>query len=342
MIFTAVDRSPDMSARNRLLLALAAACAMAGAAVTLASRRITRRALAPLSELAVRVTAIEPGAGQRVAPHGNLVELALLEARFDALVERFEDALGRERRLTAQASHELRTPLTIARAEIEAMAKSHGGPEGPERALAALDRLSELVESLLWFARAQSRLDDEHMAVVNIADIVRVQISELRVPHAPVVCRLPDEALVRGDEHLLRRIVANLLDNALKYGEGTPVEITGEREHGVLRLRVANGGRALSPELKELVFEPFHRGQQRGPDVPGFGLGLPFARAVARAHNGDLQVDETKLRQTEFVLTLPLIGWSVTSLDPEAREGAEDRQDAETEGAPHHAGPLCN
>lgn len=310
-VLTAVDRAPDTSARHRLITVLTVACVLAGMAITLATRWITQRALAPFSELAERIAVLDPGAGQRLGLHCELAELAVLEARFDSLVTRFEEALARERRLAAHASHELRTPLTVARAEIEAVAR---GDAGSARALAALDRLSDLVESLLWFARAQNRLDRAHMAVVNVADIVRSQVAILPEPRVPVALELPDEALVRGDEHLLRRIVANLIDNALKYGAGTPIEIEAQSEGDTLRLAIANGGQELTPEAGQLIFEPFQRGRLCGTEVPGFGLGLPFARAVARAHGGELELTTSGGKRTEFVLTLPLVAWSnVTS-----------------------------
>jgi signal transduction histidine kinase len=314
-ILAAVDRAPDIGARNRLIGVLATACAVAGLAITLATRWITRRALSPLSELAGRIAILDPGAGQRVGLDCDLAELAALEERFDGLVARFEDALGRERRLAAHASHELRTPLTVARAEIEAVARGEAGAAGSARALAALDRLADLVESLLWFARAQNRLDVATLAVVNVADIVRDQIAELAGSNVSFVVQLPDEALVRGDEHLLRRVTANLLDNALKHGDGTPVTVDAKRDGDVLRIAIANGGRSLAPPAKQLIFEPFQRGPAQGAQAPGFGLGLPFARAVARAHGGDLELGAERDSKTEFVLTLPLVAWSSTNTE---------------------------
>jgi signal transduction histidine kinase len=309
-VLTAVDRAPDISARHRLLSVLTAACVLAGLAITVATRWVTQQALAPFSELAERIAALDPGGGERLGLHCDLIELAVLEARFDDLVTRFEEALARERRLAAHASHELRTPLTVARAEIEAVAR---GDAGSARALAALDRLSDLIESLLWFARAQNRLDSASMAVVNVADIVRSQIANLLEPQVPFAYQLPDEALVRGDEHLLRRITANLIDNALKYGDGTTVEIEANRKGDALRLAFTNGGQTLSPEIGRPIFEPFQRGCAGSADVPGFGLGLPFARAVARAHGGELELAASGGGRTEFVLTLPLVAWSATS-----------------------------
>lgn len=311
-ILAGVDRAPDLGARNRLIGVLAAASALASLGITIATRWTTQRALAPFSELAGRIAALDPGAGQRIGLHCDLAELALLEERFDDLVVRFEEALGREKRLAAHASHELRTPLTVARAEIEAVAR---GDAGSARALAALDRLSDLVEALLWFARAQNRLDGALMAVVNVADILRRQIASLPEHGVPLSYRIPDEALVRGDEHLLARVAANLLDNAVKYGGGTLITIEATRRGNTLRLAIANAGEPLPPDAAELIFEPFQRGSREADTVPGFGLGLPFARAVIRAHGGDLELAASTESRTEFVLTLPLVAWSAADAD---------------------------
>src|SRR5206468_4824312 len=105
------------------------------------------------------------------------------------------------------------------------------------RALAAVDRLSALVEALLWFAKAQSRLDDQAMEVVNLADVVRAEIAgrQRGAGAPPIVSTLPDEALVRGDERLLGRIAANLLDNAVKYGEGLSIRVRADRQASQVR-----------------------------------------------------------------------------------------------------------
>jgi signal transduction histidine kinase len=311
-VVASVDRSPDIEAHKRLLVALLGVAAVAAVLVSLVSRGVARRALEPLTDLTRRIAGIEPGAGTRIAKTSDFAELELLRARFDELVGRFDEALVRERRLTAQASHELRTPLGVARAEIEALADGENLTQGRARALLAMDRLSQLVEALLWFARAQERLDDERTGIVNLADVLRAQIAE-RVRErggTAVETQLPDEALVRGDERLLDRVTANLLDNAMKYGNGRAVEVTAEKDGESLRLKVTNPGPAPSAGAAERLFEPFYRGARAASDVPGFGLGLPFARAVARAHGGDIQVAPDDPDLTVFVLTLPLVHWS--------------------------------
>jgi signal transduction histidine kinase len=310
LVSAATSEVDELATRNAFLVAMLIVTILSGVIIMLSSRAIAHRALRPLSQLTGRISTIAPGSGERIALDSGIAELDTFAARFDDLVVRFEDALARERRLTAQASHELRTPLTIARAEIEALSSAADAPLARERALAAVDRLAQLVEILLWFARAQARLDDEKMDVVNLADVVRAQVAE-RVRAEPLFlarCDLPDEVLVRGDERLLGRVAANLLDNAVKHGEGSGIELRAELDAGRVRLTISNRG-LLAGDLSERVFEPFYRGPHAA-SVPGFGLGLPFARAVARAHGGDLAVGASSVGHTALVLSLPVLAWS--------------------------------
>jgi signal transduction histidine kinase len=310
VIVTATSEAEDLATRDAFLAAMMIVTALAAALVTFSSRAVARRALAPLSRLTSRISAIDPGSGERVALRSGIAELDSFAARFDDLLHRFDAALARERRLTAQASHELRTPLTLARAEIDALADAADAIIARGRALAALDRLSELVEALLWFARAEVRLDDAAMDVVNLADLVRAEVAErTRVhPGFSARCDLPDEALVRGDERLLLRMVANLIDNAVKHGDGGEIALCTARDAGVARLSIVNRGQ-LADEVADRMFEPFFRGPEAASS-PGFGLGLPFARAVARAHGGDLVLGAAGRDHTTFMLRLPVIAWS--------------------------------
>jgi signal transduction histidine kinase len=309
MVVVGASEADDLATRDSFVLAMVIVALLGGMIVTFSSRIVARRALAPLSQLAARIEAVDPGAGQRIGLRSGVVEVDAFASRFDQLLVRFEEVLARERRLTAHASHELRTPLTIARAEVEGLATAPDGAAANLRALAALDRLSELVEALLWFARAQVRLDDASMEVVNVADVVRSQVAERERAHPSLVarCDLPDEALVRGDERLLSRVIANLLDNAAKHGDGGIVAVRAELDGTAVRVAVVN--RAGEGELTERAFEPFFRGP-RASGLPGFGLGLPFARAVARAHGGELSIGSPPIEHTELVLSLPAVAWS--------------------------------
>jgi signal transduction histidine kinase len=294
-------------------LALLGACAVVGAGIALSSRAVTRRAIRPLLELTARVEAVEPGTGERSGFRSDLSELDALGRRFDDLVERFDAALAREKRFSAEASHELRTPLTIARAELEElMASATHDPRALARAVSSIDRLSSLVDALLWFARAQGRLDTEHLEVVNLADIVRDELDVVgRVLALQVTDRcIPDEALVRGDEELLRRAVANLLENAAKHGDGAPAAVRLIQFGDRLKLSIANGGRPIPAQFRDGIFMPFFRYRGDEHTVDGFGLGLPFARAVARAHGGELEHEPSSEHEVVMLLTLPLVDWN--------------------------------
>jgi len=302
------SRRPALEARSRFGLVLLAAISLAALLVLVVARRVTAKALAPLATLADRATAIEPGTGARIGSAGGLDELERLRDRFDGLIARFDEALARERRFAGEASHELRTPLTVLRAEIEALGPRTSDHDAVQRALVAADRLRALVEALLWFSRAQGSLDGERMDVVNLADVVRVQVAELRARHGhrEVEVHAPDEALVRGDEHLLARAASNLIDNALKYGGGRPAAVTLSRKDGRAELVVEDQGAGIPEGVRTRIFEPFFRGGRARADTEGFGLGLPLARAVARAHGGDVRIGSGDAGAV-FILDLPLV-----------------------------------
>ncbi|MEO8180507.1 MAG: HAMP domain-containing sensor histidine kinase [Deltaproteobacteria bacterium] len=310
LLIAARESSDDLASRRQLDLALFIACGLAGLAAAVGSRSVTRRAVQPLADLAARVESMEPGSGRRLGRETGLQELDGLAAGFDALVERFEQALNREKRFAAQASHELRTPLTVARAEIELLSRGEQDLSAAVRAMGAIDRLTALVQALLWFARAQERLHNEHLDVINLADLVRSEVTTLQVAHssARFLCELPDEALVRADEDLVRRAVSNLLENAIQHGAGETIEVTMTHTGGRLAFSVRNGGSTIPLELREQIFLPFFRARPTSA-APGFGLGLPLARAVARAHGGDVEVGSERNDETEMVLRMPLVMW---------------------------------
>lgn len=295
------------------LLALLSLGACVGVAVL--SRGATRRATEPLTQLAGKVAELEPGSGARLEIHSSVAEVDLLAQRFDALVARFEEALEREKRFTAEASHELRTPLTLALAEMEALARGDGDGADPARALGALNRLAQLAESLLWFARAQGKVVEDRTDLVNISDIVRTQVENLTQAHPTkrFQLALPDEALVQAEEPLIARALGNLLDNAIKYGDESEIQIRAERATRGVAVTVVNGGLGIPEAVRARIFVPFFRASDATTHANGFGLGLPFARAVARAHGGDIRLGTGQTSKTELVLELPLVGWSDTA-----------------------------
>ena len=305
------SRAAGLALRNRFVTAVASVALLVGLLVSLLTRAIIGRAMAPFSRISARIASLRLGSGQRVGlDHPRWDELATLAGAFDDLLARMDEALARERRFAAEASHELKTPLTVLRAEVEALAEREAAAGAAGRALRSVDALIGLVESLLWLARAEAPLPSESLEVLNLADLVREQAAQAcsAGPHAgrQVEVAAPDELLVNGSERLLARALVNLLDNALKYSPATaPVRVNVRHEGEEALIEIVDGGSGISAELERRVFEPFFRGGRERAATAGFGLGLPLARAVARAHRGDVRLADTSAAGTRFQLRLP-------------------------------------
>jgi signal transduction histidine kinase len=295
--------------RNRVFGVLTLVSAFVLVLGGLASRAFAARGLRPLALMSRRLAGLKVGSGERLGAQAGAREVDDLATRFDELLGRVDEAVARERRFAAQASHELRTPLTVLRGELEELAHervpSHAGVA---RALRSADNLVQLVESLLMFGRAEARFDPSELDVVNLADIVRRETSRLGGAMADrrISVDIPDEALVRGDDRLLGRTVSNLVDNALKYTPaGSPLELSLVTTTNALRLRLEDHGPGIPEAMRERIFEPFFRDPAARAGQPGHGLGLALARAVARAHGGDLAWVKTEGTGAAFELWLP-------------------------------------
>ncbi len=266
------------------------------------------RATSALVEFKRRILDIRPfGQPPDTAIQGASVEVEELDAAFRSLWKSLSQALARESEFAANASHELRTPLTRIRLHAE-RALAAAAPEG-RIALAAqiaeIDRMARLVDSLLVLARDVSA-GIPHPEVVNLADVVR-SLAERTLPAGGSdLARLPEEALVRGDEALLGIAVENLLENAAKFStESQAVTVSLADSGGRVRLVVTSPGARVAVHDKERVFERFYRGPEARPAPKGHGLGLPLARHIARLHGGDVSCVSGPDEDAAFALDLP-------------------------------------
>jgi signal transduction histidine kinase len=243
-------------------------------------RRLTRR----LERLQHSVQAW--GEGQfaiRVAVEGD-DEIARLAASFNDAAGRIESLVAAQKSLLANASHELRSPLARIRMAAELMAEQAPPAIGAElrRNVAELDQLID--EVLL-----ASRLDaaSPSMPCLEELDLTGMVAEEC----ARVNAALEAPPLsVMGEPKLLRRMVRNLLENAVRYGAGTRIEVRIARlEDAALRLEVCDGGPGIPEPERERIFEPFYRLAGASEAAGGVGLGLALVRQIARRHGGDAQ-----------------------------------------------------
>jgi signal transduction histidine kinase len=274
------------------------ALALAGTTLVslLAGWVVAGRALRPVARITTTARRVAAGGdlGERIGLDGPADELRELGDTFDAMLERLERTFASQRSFVANASHELRTPLAIMRAEIEERLDDPSAGESELREMAAVvhdavGRSEALITSLLTLARGQDEL--RRQEPVNLADLVRV-VGARNEPDAAArgigieIDARP--ALCRGDRELLERLVANVVENALRYNEpGGFVRIETGEVDGDATLRVANSGELVRAATIPRLFEPFVRGDtSRSRARGGAGLGLSIVAAVAATHGG--------------------------------------------------------
>jgi signal transduction histidine kinase len=245
------------------------------------------RALAPVSAIRRELADITAtDLHRRVPVTGAGDEVELLAETTNRTLDRLEKAVGRHRRFVADAAHELRSPLAVLRTRLEI------APPQPltAEALADVDRIQRLTVDLLLLARLDAGEPPEH-AEVDLGQVTAEEATRARPrTDVRVVLRIGAGIVVRGSADQLRRLVANLVDNAVRHAEDTVV-VRLQEQAGEAVLEVADDGPGIPAEQHEAVFDRFTRlDEARARDAGGSGLGLAIARDIAVHHGGALAV----------------------------------------------------
>jgi signal transduction histidine kinase len=294
---TLPERLADESAETlavQYLLALAGTTALAVALGWF----IAGRVLAPvkrMTEVAHSVT--DERLSERVAPEGPHDELRELGETLDAMLDRLRESLEAQRRFVANASHELRSPLTVIRTETEVTLADPDASAADFREMAgvvleATDRTEALLDGLMVLARSQRGLLPARP--VDLCLVSRRAaaggMAAARAAGVRIHVEADGSATVDGDEPLLERLVANLVDNAVRYNEagGWVVVRAGAHDAGAA-VEVENSGQHVPAEAMERLTQPFER-LHRARETRGSGLGLSIVRAVAEAHGATLGI----------------------------------------------------
>jgi two-component system, OmpR family, sensor kinase len=232
------------------------------------------------------------GSGRRlpVPPAGD--ELSKLGGTLNEMLERLERSAERERGFVASASHELRTPLALLKAELELALREGRTAEELRTAVASAagesDRLVQLAEDLLVLARADEGKLPVRPEPLDAAELLHstARRFEARAAEAGRELRVkPTDGLeLHADRLRAEQALANLVDNALRHGDGA-VELAAEPAAGGVRLHVRDRGPGLDAALDGRAFERFTRGD-RARSRGGTGLGLAIVEAIARSHGG--------------------------------------------------------
>lgn len=277
---------------------------------------LARRALAPVEDMveAARRISAEHLA-ERLEESGTGDELDRLSGVLNAMLERLDLSFRQTRQFSADASHELQTPLTILQGELEVALRAPRTPEAYreviQSALQEIERMAVLVEGLLLLARADAGMLRLDLQPVDAAQLLAEVYERMRILAQSRAVVLDIEALepriVFGDRERLRRVLFNLVDNAVKYTPaGGRVTLSLQQLDGRICLSVRDTGIGLSDAEQEHIFQRFHRaGSAREHGASGSGLGLCIARSIVEAHGGTLQVASRPGAGSTFTVCLP-------------------------------------
>ncbi|MBI1888023.1 MAG: sensor histidine kinase N-terminal domain-containing protein [Nitrosomonadales bacterium] len=253
------------------------------------------RGLRPLDKLAREVEQREPDNLAALNATSAPREVVPLIERLNRLFSRIDASMQKERRFTADAAHELRTPVAAIKAQAQVARAASGDAErihALDNAILGCDRAAHLIEQLLTLARVDT-LDRSVAEPCQLRDIAAETIAALAPAALEKGVRLEllagDEVDIRGNPGLLRVLLRNLLDNAVKHTPpGTLVQVSITHEHGTTSLSVSDNGPGIPEQERDKVLERFYR--PLDTQASGSGLGLSIVKRIAEVHDATLQI----------------------------------------------------
>ncbi len=275
---------------------------------------MARRALRGVEEVTRTATQIADGAlNRRVPVRSKSGELDRLAQTFNTMLDRIQALIVGMREMTDNLAHDLRSPVARIRASAE-MALTGSRSQTHWESLAAntteeCDRLLEIINTTLAIAEAESGAAELKITDVDLVDVV-TDARELfhtvaQDKQISIVANVPEHCRIQGDLQRLQRVLANLLDNALKYTPaGGRVLINVVDEGRQIKLSVEDTGVGITGDDLPHVFERFYR-CDRSRSENGNGLGLSLAAAFVRAHGGDITVSSEPGHGSTFTVVLP-------------------------------------
>jgi two-component system OmpR family sensor kinase len=304
---------------------LIVAALVAAGAAALVSIWLVRRLTRPLAAMERTARAIAAGdlTARVEGMAGAEDELAALGEAIDRMAADLERARGLERAFLMSISHDLRTPLTSIRGYAEAVAEGAADDDASRQRAAAIigaeaRRLERLVADLLDLARLDAREFSLHPRLVDVGEVVTGAAEALQPAAGEaglhLLCRRPDGPLTAEiDPERLGQIVANLVENALKYAT-TTVEVSVRAvPPGRIQIAVVDDGPGIDPEELPRVFERLYTSRRQPGRKVGTGLGLAIVRELVGAMGGTVEAARTPEGGTRFVVTTTGGGGSTTS-----------------------------
>lgn len=296
---------------------------------------VVHRGVAPVRRIGRSLAIRAPDDPSALDPRDVPSEVAPLVDEINRLIARVGGLIASQRRFVADAAHELRSPLTALKLQVQAML----GGRPIEPALAAkldrlergIERMHRIVEQLLQLSRTEGdryEIHERDVRPIELGDAVYRAVTDLadlaREKRIAVSIDIPDQLRVVAEAGDLAALVANLLDNAIKYSpDGGTVEISAAQSDQVTRLRIQDSGKGIPLSERERVFDRFYR--VPGSDVAGSGLGLAIVRTIAERMGAVVELGDSQSGGLSVEVSFP-----VDSRPAPLDDGAADHRSALT------------
>ncbi len=274
------------------------------AAAALLTLWAVRRLTAPVRTLARAAEALGRDVNAPPLPEDGPLEVATAAAAFNTMAARIRRFVRDRTEMLTAIGHDLRTPITRLKLRAEFMEDD----EQRRKMLIDLEELEAMVSATLTFGRDAA--STEPVSPLDLAELLRTIVDEATDAWPEAAEKLtyegPAHLTLRARPLALKRALANLVANAVKYGGGARVRLQLPAD-GMLTIEVEDDGPGIVPQELDRVFEPFHRVEpSRNRETGGVGLGLPIARNIFRAHGGDVTLANRPTGGLKATVTLPL------------------------------------
>lgn len=279
------------------------------------ARWLAGKSIAPVTDMidtAQQIT--RSNLEQRIPLPANRDELYTLAQTSNALLDRIEDAMAREKQFTSDASHELRTPLAVVKGTLEVLLRKPRDREEYEAkvryCLKELDRLNAIVDQLLMLARYESRQHPVSSGPVNVNalfyDVTARHSALIAQKKLRIDYRIEPDLTLQTDEFLLSCILDNLIENAVKYSfDGQSVILLAKQEDSRMHFVIQDCGIGIPEQDLEKIFTPFFRSRTTPEKTSGSGIGLSIVARLCNLLGGQVSASSKPNEGTRIELTLP-------------------------------------
>lgn len=301
--------------RERLWLVLAAAVVFCSGIGYL----IARRGIQPIGRVTATACRVRSSTlDERIDLTDLPIELRSLAGTFNEMLDRLEESFAQVSQFSADVAHELRTPVNNMRGEIEvALGRARSVEDYRETLGSALEeclRLSQVIHSLLFLARAETATGNPHHDEIEVGREIKAVLDfyEAAAAEAGVTLRADDGdgIVARFDRTLFQQAVGNLVANAIAHTPpGGSVTVRPQRDGEVLRVEMADTGRGIAAEHLPHVFDRFYRADPAHSGASGnVGLGLAMVKSIAALHGGSVAMESGPGHGTRVIMEAPISG----------------------------------